>query len=291
MPEHYPLISIVTPSFNQGAYIEETILSVLDQNYPNLQYIIIDGGSTDNTVAVIKKYAGKLNYWVSEPDAGMYDAIQKGFDKSDGEILSWINSDDLLSRNSLFTVAEVFNDYPAIEWLNGIPNHIDERGRSTWAGNVPRWNRYRYLQGDFEYIQQEGCFWRRALWQKAGGYISKEYKLAADLELWSRFFTYAQLYYLPGILGSFRARGSNQKSLDSMREYHLEATDIIKKMRRSAKEDKIIAKKNSRSWYLLKKKPLHLLRPLMGFSEVEEAINNYPPMLTFDRDKQGFILP
>ena len=97
--KNLPKISIVTPSFNQAQFIEETILSVLNQNYPNLEYIIIDGGSTDGSVDIIKKYADKIAYWVSEKDSGMYDAINKGFGKSTGEILAWINSDDIFFDN------------------------------------------------------------------------------------------------------------------------------------------------------------------------------------------------
>ena len=97
---NYPKISIVTPNYNGVKYLEQTIVSVLNQNYPNLEYIIIDGGSTDGSVEIIKKYESKLSYWVSEPDMGLYHAIQKGFEKSTGEIMAWINSDDMYVKGS-----------------------------------------------------------------------------------------------------------------------------------------------------------------------------------------------
>src|ERR1022692_1920792 len=186
----YPKISIVTATFNQASFIEETILSVLDQQYPNLEYIIIDGGSNDGTVDIIKKYEHCLAYWISEKDAGLYDALNKGFQKATGEIMSWLNSDDILHRRSLSMVASAFMDFPMIEWLGGVPSQIDEKGRSIWVGVETPWNKYRYLNLDYKYIQQEGIFWRRSLWEKSGGYISTEYEIASDLELWSRFFTY-----------------------------------------------------------------------------------------------------
>ncbi len=107
----YPKISIVTPNLNQGKFLEETILSVLDQKYPNLEYIIIDGGSTDNSIDIIKKYEKNLFYWTSEKDNGMYEAIQKGFEKATGDIMAWINSDDLYHRNVFFVVAEIFSNF------------------------------------------------------------------------------------------------------------------------------------------------------------------------------------
>ena len=116
---NYPKISIVTASFNQGRYIEQTILSVLDQNYPNLEYIIIDGGSTDETVEIIKKYEQRLAYWISEPDKGQTDAINKGFAKCTGEIFNWINSDDYYEPGTFLKLAQLFSNDPSVNVVCG----------------------------------------------------------------------------------------------------------------------------------------------------------------------------
>ena len=115
----YPKISIVTPSYNQGKYIEQTIQSVLSQNYPNLEYIIIDGGSSDNTVEIIKKYEGQLTYWISEPDAGQTDAINKGYSRCTGDIFNWINSDDYYEADVFFKLAQIFINNPSVKAVCG----------------------------------------------------------------------------------------------------------------------------------------------------------------------------
>lgn len=286
----YPKISIITPSYNQGAYLEETILSVLTQDYPNLEYIIIDGGSSDNSLEIIKRYEAKLAYWISEPDNGLYDAIQKGFDKSTGEIMTWINSDDTFSKNSLFTVAEIFRDFDFIEWLSGTPNQIDEQGRSVGTDRAPKWNKYRYLNFDFKYIQQEGTFWRRSLWEESGEYIATNLQLAGDLELWSRFFQYEELYYISGILGSFRVRKSNQKSLEYIDDYHKEAIQVLTCMASTKEEQRNLKIRESLLWKLHKKRPFSFLNVFFKYNKVETSLNKYPPLLVYNRVKQRFVI-
>ena len=125
MNKTYPKISVITPSYNQGIYIEETIQSVLNQNYPNLEYIIIDGGSSDSTVEVIKKYESKIDFWVSEKDKGQADAINRGFAKATGDILCWLNSDDYFFPDTLKYVASQLN-IEKKEILFGEVDHIFE---------------------------------------------------------------------------------------------------------------------------------------------------------------------
>jgi glycosyltransferase involved in cell wall biosynthesis len=221
-----PKISIITPNYNQVEFIEETILSVLGQNYQNLEYIIIDGGSTDGSVDIIKKYEKDLTYWVSEPDAGLYYALQKGFSKATGEILGWINSDDKLHPNALNVIADVFGSFGEVNWLTGCLTGYDEKGRTIAVLSPRKWSKYHFYLHDYKWIQQESTFWRRSLWNKAGAQLNVNIKYAADFELWLRFFRYEKLYTIQTILGGFRLR-SNQISVLHREKYIKEVEGLI----------------------------------------------------------------
>lgn len=232
-------ISIVTVSFNQAAYLERTICSVLDQRYGNLEYIIIDGGSTDGSQAIIEKYAPQLAYWVSEKDGGMYDGLQKGLARCTGDIMAWINSDDLLHPGSLDTAAEIFGTFPQVEWLQGLPTVADEKGRTVFVKDFRKWSKYNYFLRDREHIQQESCFWRKPLWERTGGKLDTKLRYAGDYELWSRFFEHANLYCTRALLGAFRARSSGQLSLDGMARYEAEVQTVWEeRMQRLTGEEK-----------------------------------------------------
>jgi glycosyltransferase involved in cell wall biosynthesis len=201
----YPRISIITPSFNQYEFLENTIRSVLDQNYPNLEYVIIDGGSTDGSVDIIKKYAGRLTYWISEKDKGLYDAINKGFSHTSGEIMGWINSSDMQFPWTLQTIAEIFTDNKEVKWIHGLPSYLSQSGNNPRAVDTffPK-NMYDALSGHYTGFQQESIFWKRELWDKSGGALNIKYKSAEDIGLWLRFFKYEKLYYVNLPLGCFR---------------------------------------------------------------------------------------
>jgi len=225
---NYPKISIITPTFNQVDYIENTILSVLNQNYPNLEYIILDAGSTDGTIDVIKKYEDKLSYWISEKDNGLYDAVYKGFEMATGDILAWINSDDVYLPNSLFTVAEVFLNFAEVQWLQGSNSHIDERGRIVSVFPSPYWTRFDLVAGSKLTIQQESTFIRASLWKLAGKPLDRYSQLAGDYGLWLSLFLQADLHIISAALGCFRMRSSNQKSYTHRNDYILEKNKIHK---------------------------------------------------------------
>jgi glycosyltransferase involved in cell wall biosynthesis len=218
-------ISIVTPVFNGAKYLEQTIQSVLLQDYESIEYIIIDGGSTDGTLEIIKKYESKLAYWISEPDNSMYEAVQKGFDVASGDILAWINSDDLIFPNSLNVVADIFSDLQEVEWITGIPSIINKKNECVKVGPYLDWSRERFIAGDFRWIQQESTFFRRSLWTKSGATFNLDHKLAADFELWCRFFKSAKLYSVNTIFSGFRLHG-DQVSVKNLPEYEIDAKII-----------------------------------------------------------------
>ncbi len=222
-----PKISIVTPSFNQAAFLEECIDSVLSQGYPNLEYIIMDGGSTDGSVDIIRKYDKHLSCWQSAPDGGQYAAIQAGFDRSTGSIMAWLNSDDKYHADAFWKVAYVFSRYPDIQWLTGRPTAWDAAGRLINVGWVPLWSRGDYLQANPRVlIQQESTFWTRTLWQKAGGHIKVDLQFAGDCELWLRFFQHARLHTLDAWLAGFRHHPA-QKTKQGWKDYAEEARRIL----------------------------------------------------------------
>lgn len=178
-----PKISIITPSYNQGKYLEKTILSVLEQGYPNLEYIIIDGGSTDESVAIIKKYADRLTYWVSESDRGQSHAINKGFDRATGEIFGWLNSDDYYHHGALREVAEQFIANPDAGAVVGAGDMlVEETGAITLVAPFPVTVNSLYGAVD-RFFAQPSCFFSRQAWLDCGP-LDESLHLAMDLDLW-----------------------------------------------------------------------------------------------------------
>jgi len=207
---------------------EDLSRSALSQNYPNLEYIIVDGGSTDGSVEIIRRYEADLHAWISEPDRGMYDAINKGFARSSGEIMGWISATDLLHAGSLFVVGGVFRKFPQVDWITGRPTGFNDDGMAVEFLNLRRWSRWPFLAGANRYIQQESTYWRRSLWDRAGGQVDASRRSASDFELWVRFFRYAQLYSVDALIGGFRSH-PDSLGLQNLEDCHRIQDEIIEK--------------------------------------------------------------
>lgn len=238
-----PKISVVVVNYNLAQYLVDALDSIVDQRYPNLELIVVDGGSKDGSVDVIQRYAEHISWWVSEPDRGQYDAVQKGFDRSTGEIMYWLNSDDMLQRRALWVVAEVMQAFPDVEWLTGIASEYHPDGHNVQRITLQwsRWSRTRYLTWDFQFIQQESTFWKRSLWEKAGSRVRTDMRLAGDLELWTRFFRHAKLHTVQSLLGGFRYRREGQRSKDQRVAYLNECMDVIRAERKSLSRGRRLA--------------------------------------------------
>jgi glycosyltransferase involved in cell wall biosynthesis len=229
----WPRIALVTPVFNSARYLEATIRSVLSQGYPNLEYVIADGGSTDGSVDIIRKYESQLHAWFSEPDRGMYDAINKGFARTSGEAMGdalggmgWISATDLLHAGSLFVVGSVLQTFPEVEWITGRPTGFSDEGMAVETLRLRQWSRMRFLAGANRYIQQESTFWRRSLWDRADGRVDDSRRSASDFELWVRFFRFAKLYPVDALIGGFRSH-PDSLGLRNLEECHRIHEEIL----------------------------------------------------------------
>ena len=190
------LVSIVTPSYNQARYIEATIQSVLEQADAQVEYIIVDGGSTDGTREIIEKYAGRLAWWVSEKDRGQTDAINKGFARARGDVLAWLNSDDTYQPGALRDALAALQANPQAAMVYGDANYTDENGRVI--GQFPAAQTdYRRLRQGYVHIPQQSAFWRAAYWRQVGP-LDPSFYFAMDYDLWVRLAGLAPLVYVPG---------------------------------------------------------------------------------------------
>lgn len=211
-------ISIVTPVYNSEKYLEKCILSIKNQSYENYEHIIVDGGSTDDTLSIIKRYVGTYNMrWISEKDSGMYDAICKGFAMATGEIFAWLNADDMYQPYA-FEVMNRVVEKKECQWCTGIPVIYSENDIMYDLPVIQpinfRWLMKRGYPGKGGCgLQQESTFWTRQLWEKAKGNEIRRYKLAGDIILWKKFAQYSDLYYVNIIISGFR-RHLGQKSED-----------------------------------------------------------------------------
>ncbi len=205
-----PTISVVTPSYGYGHFIEWTIRSVLMQNYPKLELIVMDGGSRDATVDVIRKYRSELKHAESKKDKGQADAVVRGFRHSTGEIMAYLNSDDMLAPGALEFVAQYFRDHPEVDMVYSHRVIVDGDNKVTGHWILPEHSDW-YMQR-WDYIPQETCFWRRSIYEKVGG-IDRTYKFALDFDLFVRFMRAgARIQRVDRFLGAFRVHGVSKTS-------------------------------------------------------------------------------
>ena len=251
----YPKISIVTPNLNQGQFLERTICSVLEQNYTNLEYIIIDGGSTDNSLNIINKYQKFLHYWISEPDKGQSNAINKGFQKATGEIWGWINSSDYYYPNAFKKVADEFSNNPLIDLIHAYEDHVDENENYLFTF-YPSFKNFLLSTLFIGTVKQLTCFFRKDLFYKING-IDESLHYTMDLDLFLKMAFSGKSKYLNSKIGAYRQH-NNQKT--SMPNYHKVDIEWLFVMKRFLKTINfpypvyIILRKIFKTYYFFKKK-------------------------------------
>lgn len=231
-----PRLSLVTPTFNSETFLGQTLESVAAQKLHGLEHVVVDGGSTDGTHAILDRYRAQLSDLVIGSDRGQYDAINKGFARTSGAVMGWLNSDDVYLPSALNLVMSIFDRFPQIEWLTtSRPVTISASGEIIVVSNVLGFSRDGFLRGEnlpgvgwpgTVFIQQESTFWRRSLWDRIGGKIDISYGLAGDFHLWSKFFDHAELYAIEVPIGCFRRHKVQRSALD-FAGYVAEAKSVL----------------------------------------------------------------
>ena len=241
-------ISIVIPVFNMVDTIEQTLSSIWDQNYKNLQLIVMDGASTDGTKEFLELHKDKIDIFISEKDNGQYHAIQKGMSLATGEVVSWLNADDIYFPWTFNRVNLFFQSFEKINWIVGLPSFLDCSGNITHIYNnlSARPNKLirngAFRNNVFGYLQQESMFFRKSLWDKIGG-LDLNYNLAADFELWTRFATISSVISVNIPLSGFRI-DDNSRSKKYIRIYEQEVDQILKSLGRNYSLIQLLSKSN-----------------------------------------------
>ena len=194
----YPLVSIVTPSYNQAEYLRESINSVLAQDYPRIEYIIVDGGSSDGSIGIIKEYQDRLSWWVSEKDQGQTDALNKGFSRASGDLYAWLNSDDVLRPQAVSEAVAFMAENPEIGLVYGDLNFIDHNGVTIGKFNAKQTDVNKLKRG-WVHIPQPAAFWRADLWKEIGP-LDPSLFFAMDYDLWIKLASLAPVHYYEGHL-------------------------------------------------------------------------------------------
>ncbi|TVP83802.1 glycosyltransferase [Thioalkalivibrio sp.] len=273
-----PRITVVTPAFRSAATIAQTIRSIVSQDYDNFEYFVVDGAG-DDTRRILQEHDRHITWWSSEPDDGQYDAICKGFHRATGEILFWLNADDMLLPGALRIVGEVFAQNPGIEWLSSLaPGHFDAAGYYSGHGAIPGFSHAAFLDGYFlpgianrgQWIQQESTFFRKSLWDKVARPFDGV-RLAGDFALWCDFQRHAELVGLTYPVSGFR-HIAGQRSED-MAAYMAEARPALEALREHFDwAEPMSARRLLRTWpFRRKAKSTQRVRPSYTGKRVERA--------------------
>lgn len=228
-----PKISIVTPSLNQGEFIEETLLSVLSQNYPRLEYLVVDGGSSDTTLQVLERYSDRVR-WISEADGGQTNAINKGLRLTEGTIVGYLNADDILLPGSLWTVADALSRYAEAMWVIGKCRIVDEQN-SEIRKPITSYKNFLLKRGGFpllvmtNYISQPAAFWRRDALETVG-FLDESLQYVMDYEYWLRLYSRYSPLFIPQYLAAFKIhRSSKTTSMGHRNAYIEEERRVIRR--------------------------------------------------------------
>jgi O-antigen biosynthesis protein len=219
-PTSLPRITIVTPAISGDELLEATIRSVVHQDYPDLEYIVIEDGTSGDRRRVLEKYESHLCWQNCPPGTELCAALNLAFAKSSGEILGWLEPGDLLHTNGLHVIGSVFASFPKVEWITGRPFNFTPNGLPAGIKHLERWTQMRFLAGGNKYIHRDTTFWRRSLWERAGGSVAAEYGFAGEFELFVRYFRHARLYSVDALIGGYRTHPGNHSETGSHRRYN-----------------------------------------------------------------------
>jgi glycosyltransferase involved in cell wall biosynthesis len=237
-----PLVSIITPSFNQAEFLEDTIKSVLAQDYPEIEYLIVDGGSTDGSVEIINKYRSELTWWVSEPDEGQASAINKGMAKANGEIVAWLNSDDLYLPGAVSEVVEVFQANPRVGLVFGDAVTIDANGRPIKELVFPEWELEDLI--GFRIICQPAVFMKRELYKQVAG-LDLEYHFMLDHHLWIRIANLAPIKHVSSMWAAARHHEA-AKNVSQAAAFGRESLEVLEWMQSQPELAPLVVKNERR---------------------------------------------
>jgi glycosyltransferase involved in cell wall biosynthesis len=287
--KNLPTIALVTPTYNHARVLEDAMRSVLDQSYPKLQYVVVDGGSDDGTAELLDKYRDRLHAAISEPDLGPHDAVNKGFALTTGTVMGWLNADDTLLPGSLLLVGTLFRDFPDVRWLTGTHFAIDPLGRPAVVSSPRRWTRWHLLSPHAKvWIAQESTFWRRDLWEQAGGTTGdiwghegeRAFPHAFDFELWGRFSRYAKLHTVAAPIGCYRYL-EGQQGVARLDRYEHYAAAVRERERPRTAHERALAAVVAFSLQLRRVR-LHALEDLVA------GALGAPPLISFDASSGTF---